>query len=74
MVRAGYEKTFSAPAVEKAFEVIEVLAGRHERARVSERAADLGRSVGELFRIVVVLEQFGHLRRSDVTERHAVAY
>ncbi|WP_313534438.1 IclR family transcriptional regulator [Sphingomonas sp.] len=74
MVRAGSKKTYSAPAIEKAFEIIELLSRRPEGALVSEMAADLGRSVGELFRIVVVMEQLGYLRRSEVTERYAVAY
>lgn len=74
MARTGAKKTYSAPAIEKAFEVIELLAGRPEGALVSEMAADLGRSVGELFRIVVVMEQLGYLRRSEVTDRYAVAY
>lgn len=74
MARAASKKTYSAPAIEKAFEVIELLAARPEGALVSEMAADLGRSVGELFRIVVVMEQLGYLRRSDVTDRYAVAY
>lgn len=74
MAREGSKKTYSAPAIEKAFEIIELLAGRPEGALVSEMAADLGRSVGELFRIVVVMEQLGYLRRSEVTDRYAVAY
>nr|WP_294332889.1 IclR family transcriptional regulator [uncultured Sphingomonas sp.] len=74
MVRAGSTKTYSAPAIEKAFEIIELLAGRQEGALVSEMAVDLGRSVGELFRIVVVMEQLGYLRRSEITDRYAVAY
>jgi DNA-binding IclR family transcriptional regulator len=74
MARTASKKTYSAPAIEKGFEVIELLAGRPEGALVSEMAADLGRSVGELFRIVVVMEQLGYLRRSEATDRYAVAY
>lgn len=74
MARAGTKKIYAAPAIEKAFEVLELLGRRPEGALVSEMAADLGRSVGELFRIVVVMEQLGYLRRSEVTDRYAVAY
>ena len=74
MVRAGTKKTYAAPAIEKAFEVLELLASRPQGALVTEMAADLGRSVGELFRIVVVMEQLGYLRRSEVTDRYSVAY
>ncbi|WP_084583803.1 IclR family transcriptional regulator [Sphingomonas azotifigens] len=74
MARAGTKKTYAAPAIEKAFEVLELLASRPQGALVTEMAADLGRSVGELFRIVVVMEQLGYLRRSEVTDRYSVAY
>ncbi|MHA6720978.1 IclR family transcriptional regulator [Sphingomonas sp. RS6] len=74
MARTALKRTYSAPAIEKAFEVIELLATRPEGALVSEIAADLGRSVGELFRVVVVLEQLGYLRKSETSDRYTVAY
>lgn len=70
----GLKGTYAAPAIAKAFEVIEVLAQRPEGALVSEMATQLGRSVGELFRIVVVMEQLGYLRKSPSTDRYTVAY
>ena len=42
----GLKGTYAAPAIAKAFEVIEVLAQRPEGALVSEMATQLGRSVG----------------------------
>jgi DNA-binding IclR family transcriptional regulator len=74
MARAGLKGTYAAPAIEKAFEVIEMLATRPQGALISEIAGELGRSVGELFRIVVVLEQLGYLRKSTTTDRYTVAY
>jgi len=74
MARTELKTPYAAPAIEKAFEVIEALAGRADGALVSEIAADLGRSVGELFRIIVVLERLGYLRRSSSTDRYTVAY
>ena len=74
MARTELKTPYAAPAIEKAFEVIETLAGRPDGALVSEIAADLGRSVGELFRIIVVLERLGYLRRSSSTDRYTVAY
>lgn len=74
MARAGLKGTYAAPAIEKAFEVIELLASRPEGALITEMAADLGRSVGELFRIVVVMERLGYLRKSDTTDRYIVTY
>jgi len=70
----GLKGTYAAPAIAKAFEIIEVLARHPEGALVSEMAAELGRSVGELFRIVVVMEQLGYLRKSPRTDRYTVAY
>lgn len=74
MGRSALKGTYAAPAIEKAFEVIELLATRPEGALISEMAADLGRSVGELFRIVVVMEQLGYLQKSVATDRYSVAY
>ncbi|WP_369405666.1 IclR family transcriptional regulator [Sphingomonas mali] len=66
--------TYAAPAIEKAFEVIELLVRWPQGALVSEMAADLGRTVGELFRIVVVMEQLGYLQKSQTTDRYTVTY
>ncbi|MGN7161158.1 IclR family transcriptional regulator [Sphingomonas sp. SAFR-052] len=67
-------KTYAAPAIEKAFHIIDLLAHYPQGALVKEMAAHLGRSVGELFRMVVVLEQSGYLRRSPTTDRYSVTY
>lgn len=67
-------KTYAAPAIEKAFQIIDLLAHYPQGALVKEMAAHLGRSVGELFRMVVVLEQSGYLRRSPTTDRYSVTY
>lgn len=67
-------KTYAAPAIEKAFQIIDMLAHYPQGALVKEMAAHLGRSVGELFRMVVVLEQSGYLRRSPTTDRYSVTY
>lgn len=74
MARSGPKGTYSVPALEKAFEVLELLAERPEGALVSEMAADLGRSVGELFRLVIVLERLGYLRKSARSDRYTVTY
>jgi DNA-binding IclR family transcriptional regulator len=73
-VAAGAKATYAAPAVEKAFEILEVLTAHPGGLLVSEMAALLGRSVGELFRIVVVVEQLGYLRKSPKDDRYSVAY
>lgn len=74
MNRPRSTKTYAAPAIEKAFQIIDLLAHYPQGALVKEMAAHLGRSVGELFRMVVVLEQSGYLRRSPTTDRYSVTY
>ncbi len=74
MNRVGPKGTYAAPALEKAFEIIELLADNPDGALVSEMAAQLGRSVGELFRIVIVMEKHGYLQKSARTDRYTVAY
>jgi DNA-binding IclR family transcriptional regulator len=73
-VAAGTKATYAAPAVEKTFEILELLTAHPAGLLVSEMAALLGRSVGELFRIVVVVEQLGYLRKSPKDDRYSVAY
>lgn len=74
VARSGLKGTYTAPAVEKAFEIVTLLGEHPDGLLVSEMAAQLGRSVGELFRIVVVMEQMGYLARSSRTDRYAVTY
>lgn len=74
MKQSGPQGTYTAPAIEKAFEVIELLGQHPEGALVSEMATLLGRSVGELFRIIIVMERLGYLEKSARTDRYTVAY
>ncbi|MCW3849519.1 IclR family transcriptional regulator [Sphingomonas sp. LB-2] len=68
------KRKYAAPALEKGFEIIELLADYPHGAMVTEMAASLGRSVGEIFRMVVVLEQLGYLQRAPNSDRYTVAY
>jgi DNA-binding IclR family transcriptional regulator len=74
MARPKSTATYAAPALEKAFDILDLLAAYPKGALVKEMAAELGRSVGELFRIVVVMEQIGYLERSPTTDRYMVSY
>ena len=73
-MREGPKATYAAPAVEKAFEVLELLTTQPGGALITEMAAQLNRSVGELFRIVIVLENMGYLHKSPRDDRYTVAY
>lgn len=74
MSRTELKRAYAAPAVAKAFEVIEYLAAHPKGGLISEIAADLGRTVGELFRIIVVMEKLGYLQKSQTTDRYTVSY
>ncbi|WP_242137829.1 MULTISPECIES: IclR family transcriptional regulator [unclassified Sphingomonas] len=74
MIRPGPKGTYAAPAIEKAFEILNMLSSHPDGALVSEMATYLDRSVGELFRIVIVLEQLGYLQKSAKSDRYTVAY
>ncbi|WP_112383257.1 IclR family transcriptional regulator [Sphingomonas carotinifaciens] len=66
--------SYAAPALDKAFLVIELLADHPQGLLASEMASALGRSLGELFRIVVVMEEAGYLQKSPVTDRYTITY
>lgn len=66
--------SYAAPALDKAFLIIELLASHPEGMLVSEMATALGRSLGELFRIVVVMEEARYLEKSPVDDRYRVTY
>ena len=66
--------SYAAPALDKAFQIIELLASRPQGMLVSEMAVALGRSLGELFRIVVVMEEARYLEKSPVDDRYRVTY
>ena len=74
MNRSGPKGTYNAPALEKAFEIIELLATRPGGLPLTDISAGLGRSVGELFRIVIVMEKHGYLQKSELTDKYTVAY
>lgn len=55
---------YTAPALEKGFNVIELLSEHPGGLTVSEIAAGLGLSMSEIFRILMVMERRGWLRRT----------
>lgn len=65
---------YNAPALDKAFMIIELLANNPQGLLASEMASALGRSLGELFRIVVVMEEAGYLQKSPLTDRYTATY
>ena len=66
--------TYVVPALEKAMDVIELLAGDPGGLTISEIATRLGRSISELFRVVIVLDRRGWLHKDPGSDRYRVTY
>ncbi|WIY53786.1 IclR family transcriptional regulator [Devosia sp. YIM 151766] len=65
-------KSYAAPAVDKAFEIIDLVAGEIAGLSVTEMATRLNRSTSQIYRIVVSLHRLGLLRRDEQTDRYAL--
>ena len=55
--------TYSVPALEKGLDVLELLASLSEGVTPSQIAQQLGRSLQEVYRVVVALERRGYIQR-----------
>jgi DNA-binding IclR family transcriptional regulator len=65
---------YSAPALEKGIDIVEVLADAESGLTVSEIAERLKRPMSELFRIIVVMQQRGWLQKDAESSRYSVTY
>jgi DNA-binding IclR family transcriptional regulator len=65
---------YSAPALEKGMDILELLAEAESGLTVSEISLSLKRRMSELFRIVVVLERRRWLYKCPETSRYSVSY
>jgi DNA-binding IclR family transcriptional regulator len=59
---------YSAPALEKGLDILELLAGSDQAMTTGQIAEGLGRSKNEIFRMVFVLEQRNYLVRDPATD------
>jgi DNA-binding IclR family transcriptional regulator len=59
------ERKYSAPALEKGLDVLELLAARATPLTMSQIAAELNRSVSELFRMVDALVRRGYVAQAE---------
>ena len=66
--RADEERKYSAPALEKGLDVLELLAARGIPLTMSQIAAELGRSVSERFRMVDALVRRGYVAPAESGE------
>jgi DNA-binding IclR family transcriptional regulator len=66
------QRRYSAPALEKGLDIIELLSREERGLSQSEIAWHMGRSVGEIFRMLVVLTERGYLVQDGDTDRYAL--
>ena len=72
--KSAPRQEYSVPGLEKGIEIFELLAGEHNGLTISEIAYRLGRSISQLFRIIVVLERMRWLQRDPESARYSVTY
>lgn len=68
------KQSYSAPALEKGIEIVELLASVSGGLTVSDIASRLDRSMNEVFRIIVVMVAHGLLRKDPETDLYTVTY
>src|ERR1700740_2418183 len=61
---------YAAPALEKGLDILELLASVSEALTHSEIASRLGRTITEVFRMLVCLEERGYISRTTPEERY----
>ena len=65
-------KQYTAPALEKGLDILEVLAEEERGLNISELAKRLGRSVGEVFRMMAVLEQREYIQLREDSDAYVL--
>ncbi len=63
---------YSAPALEKGLDILEFLSGHARAYPLAQLACEIGRTKGEIFRMLVVLEDRGYVERDPETDEFQV--
>jgi DNA-binding IclR family transcriptional regulator len=63
---------YSAPALEKGLDILEFLSGRARSYSLAQLAEEIGRTKGEIFRMLAVLEARGYVERAPDTDDYQV--
>lgn len=63
------KERYTTPALEKGLDILELFASTSEEMTKSEVARKLGRTVSEVFRMLICLEQRGYISQSNDGER-----
>lgn len=72
--RTSARRHYSAPALEKGIDIIELLADTGSGLSVSEIAQRLKRQMSEIFRIIVVMERRRWIQKDPENARYSVTY
>jgi DNA-binding IclR family transcriptional regulator len=70
MTKRDSKRYYPTPALEKGLDILELFASTPEGLTVSEAARRLNRTVSEIFRMILCLEQRGYLAQSPNKERY----
>lgn len=71
--KRGASTSYSAPALEKGFNVVELLARSPQGLTATEIAAGVELTLSEIFRVVVVMERRGWLNKNPETDKYSVS-
>ncbi|PYV73264.1 MAG: IclR family transcriptional regulator, partial [Acidobacteria bacterium] len=72
MTRTEVATRYPTPALEKGLDALELLASESEGLTKTEVARRLGRTVSEVFRMLVCLETRGYIARSGNDDRYSL--
>ena len=65
--------SYRAPAAEKALDILESLACQTKGISLASLSRELGRSVGELYRVVTILERRGYILRDRESDHYLLS-
>jgi DNA-binding IclR family transcriptional regulator len=68
--KSGTKRDYSTPVLEKGLDILELFASTPSGLTVSEVARKLNRTVSEIFRMLLCLEQRGYLSQSENREKY----
>lgn len=68
------KRAYSAPALEKGLDIIELLADQPHGLSLTQIAQQLDRSVGQIFRMLFILEQRGYLLTDPDSENYLLSF
>jgi DNA-binding IclR family transcriptional regulator len=68
------KRKYSAPALEKGLDILELLANEPKGLSLTEIAVKLDRSVGQIFRMLFVLEERGYLDIDPDSENYRLSF